>query len=424
MRVAILNQFYAPDLSPTAHLAASLATHRVARGDEVTVVAGAGDYTGRGPDRGGRTAARRRGRRGRGDGGPRVLRVWNPGLGRVRVAARLLDYLAFSAGALARVLALPRQDVVVVMTTPPFLVVAAVAHKLLRGRGRPCGVVLWSMDCYPDAAERYGTIRPGGLASRSLRALNRWSYRHLDDVVCLDDAMVDLLRSQYAPAAGDSPRFTVIPNWEPLSLFPPTSGAPPAWAGYTADPLLTDRFVVLYQGNLGYGHPYATVLGAAARLEADGDAVGWLFMGGGARWDALGAEARAAGLRHLVRHGYLPKAEITEVLAGAGASLIILDAHALGVMSPSKLHSSLATGRPILYVGPQGSNVDDAIERFGCGVSLREGDVDGLVAAVRRLRDDPGWAADVSARARTAFETAYCDATTLPAFDAIIERRP
>ncbi|MBA2496932.1 MAG: glycosyltransferase family 4 protein [Acidimicrobiia bacterium] len=421
MRVAILNQFYAPDLSPTAHLAASLATHRAARGDEVTVVAGAGDYTGRGADGGGR---RRWARGGNGGGGPRVLRVWNPGLGRVRVAARLLDYLAFSAGALARVLPLPRQDVLVVMTTPPFLVVAAVAHKLLRGKGRRCRVVLWSMDCYPDAAERYGTIRPGGLASRSLRALNRWTYRHLDDVVCLDGAMVELLRSQYAPAGDDSPRFTVIPNWEPLSLFPPTSGAPPVWAGYTTDPVLADRFVVLYQGNLGYGHPYATVLGAAARLEADGDAVGWLFMGGGARWDAFGAEARAAGLRHLVRHGYLPKAEITEVLAGAGASLIILDDNALGVMSPSKLHSSLATGRPILYVGPRGSNVDDAIERFDCGVSLREGDVDGLVTAVRRLRDDPGWAADVRARARTAFETAYCDAATLPAFDELIDHRP
>ena len=45
----------------------------------------------------------------------------------------------------------------------------------------------------------------------------------------------------------------------------------------------------------------------------------------------------------------------------------------LGVMSPSKLHSNLAMGLPILYVGPEGGNVDEAIRRFGCGVSLRPG---------------------------------------------------
>ena len=32
-------------------------------------------------------------------------------------------------------------------------------------------------------------------------------------------------------------------------------------------------------------------------------------------------------------------------------------------MSPSKLHANLAAGLPVLYVGPEGSNVDEAIKR-------------------------------------------------------------
>ena len=44
MRITILNQFYPPDLAPTAHLAASLAAHRAAKGDEVTVITGSGSY--------------------------------------------------------------------------------------------------------------------------------------------------------------------------------------------------------------------------------------------------------------------------------------------------------------------------------------------------------------------------------------------
>ena len=77
-------------------------------------------------------------------------------------------------------------------------------------------------------------------------------------------------------------------------------------------------------------------------------------------------------------------------MAGADLALITLHDRSLGVMSPSKLHANLAAGLPVLYVGPEGSNVDDAITRYAAGRSLREGDVDGVVQAVRELRTDAG----------------------------------
>ncbi len=46
MRITIVNLFYPPDLAPSAHFAASLADHRAALGDEVTVVCGTGSYLG------------------------------------------------------------------------------------------------------------------------------------------------------------------------------------------------------------------------------------------------------------------------------------------------------------------------------------------------------------------------------------------
>ena len=49
MRVTIVNLFSPPDLAPSAHLAASLAEHRAALGDDVTVVCGTGAYLGGNP---------------------------------------------------------------------------------------------------------------------------------------------------------------------------------------------------------------------------------------------------------------------------------------------------------------------------------------------------------------------------------------
>jgi glycosyltransferase involved in cell wall biosynthesis len=396
-RLLLLNQFYAPDISPTAQLAASLAEHRASLGDEVTIVTGRAGYAAREVTDHETPSA------------VRVIRLPMPGLGRDRTLGRLVDYLVFAALASIRVALMPRQDVVVSMTTPPFIVVAGVIHKLLHPGSR---LVLWSMDCYPDAAERFGTIRPGSRVSRVLRALQQWVFRRLDHVVALDDAMAALLTSQYAPVTG-GPGVAVIPNWERAELFP---DVPPeaSWAGYE-DPELRERFVVLYLGNAGIGHQFDTVLEAARRLTED---VVFLFIGGGIKFSDLAA-ARSRGVTNVVLRRYVPKPETRAVMAGAGAALIVLDDAALGVMSPSKLHGYLAARLPVVYVGPEGSNVDDALARYECGARVRHGDVDGLIAAVQALRDE-AWRNELGERGRKAFDDAYCDIRALPRFDEIL----
>ena len=399
MRLTLVNQFYAPDISPTAQLAASLAEHRAARGDHVTIVTGRAGYL---EDVAPTGVVRT---------GPelQIRRVWTPDLGKSSRARRLLGYVTFFAGAVPRLLALPRQDVIVAMTTPPFVVLTAVLHRLLHRRTR---IVLWSMDCYPDAAERFGEIRSGGQLATLLRRINRWLFRHVDVVVGLDRAMTELLRTQYA-ASEDRPRFEVIPNWERLDRY----GADPveAWKGYEQLPV-GGRTVVLYLGNTGIGHGFGTVLDAAGRLT---DEALFLFVGGGARWAELEEEVTASQLSNVVLRGYVPKDDTPAVMAGADLALITLDDRSLGVMSPSKLHGNLAAGLPVVYVGPEGSNVDEAIRRHDVGRSLRHGDVKGLVQAIRDLAHDDG----ARQRARQAFEDHYSDAAALPAFDRVVEDR-
>lgn len=398
MRLTLVNQFYAPDISPTAQLAASLAEHRAELGDEVTVITGrAGYLEGLAPAEPGPRAT-----------SLRVRRAWTPHLGKSSLWRRLLGYLTFLVGATARLLVQPAQDVIISMTTPPFLVTSAVLHKLLHRRTR---VVLWSMDCYPDTAERFGELRPGGLMSRVQRGVNRWAFRHLDHVVGLDGAMVELLRSQYA-AAPDHPPFTVIPNWERLSQYPPPSDTPP-WP--ELDRLNPEhRPVLLYLGNAGVGHRFDAVLDAADKLR---DEVVFLFVGGGVRTTEISTAVAARNLSNVVMHGYVPKDVTPAVMVGADAALITLDDRSLGVMSPSKLHATLAAGLPVIYVGPEGSNVDEAISRYACGTSVRQDDLDGLIAAVRAVGRDPS----ARSRSRETFERHYSDAATLPRWDAVLD---
>jgi glycosyltransferase involved in cell wall biosynthesis len=147
----------------------------------------------------------------------------------------------------------------------------------------------------------------------------------------------------------------------------------------------------------------------------------FLFVGGGARFAELAREAGRRSLDNIVFRDYVPKQVTPGVLAGADCAFISLDDRSLGIMSPCKMNGSLAMSMPIVYAGPAGTNVDEAITGYGCGFSLRQGDVDGLSDAIRRLRNDPALAADMSEKARLAFDDDHSDRRALPRFDAVID---
>lgn len=404
MRITIVNLYYPPDVSPTARLAASLAEHRADLGDEVTVVSSTARYAG--------------GAEGWASEDDRVTvhRVRAPRRPATSLARRAFHYVTFYAGAARRLWRLPRQDVIVCMTTPPMIAATAVAHRWRHRRDGGCKLILWNMDCYPEILEVAGLISRSGAAARLCHRVNRWLFRRLDHVVCLDDAMQHRLRSRHG-AGRRSPSFSVVPNWEPLARFPDPARVEPWQARARLD--LGDRFVVLHQGNAGYGHEFDTLIDAAQALRNEN--VVFLFTGGGVHHRRIEHAAAQRGLENLRFHPYVPDAELPAALAVADVGLITLADDAAGVMSPSKLHAYLAAALPVIYLGPAGSNVDAAIERFACGVRLAGHDGAEVADVVRRFMTKRRWHAAMKRRARHAFEEAYCDEKTLPRFDAVLD---
>ncbi|MEK6248600.1 MAG: hypothetical protein N2C12_10505, partial [Planctomycetales bacterium] len=224
MRITIINQFYPPDISPTGKLAASLANHRAALGDDVTIIAGHG-YVRQADSE--ETNSHKR---------VRLQRAWFPQLGKSTLLRRCIDYLVFIFTATCRVILLPRQDVVICLTTPPYIVCLGVLHKVCF---RQTKIILWNMDCYPEAAERAGVLRPGGKISSLLQVLNRWLNGWIDHVVCLDEAMRNLILRR---GNSDFSRHStsVIPNWETMTQYPSPIGE--------SLPAANHAFTILYSG--------------------------------------------------------------------------------------------------------------------------------------------------------------------------------
>ncbi|MCS6915521.1 MAG: glycosyltransferase family 4 protein [Myxococcales bacterium] len=405
MRILIINQYYYPDIAATAQLCADLAEDLVRRGHQVTVVAGTAAY--RIAHDGGQPLPSVHLRLRDEHRGVRIVRVPMPPLGGEGLAGRALGFVAFLAGALVRVLTEERPDVVMALSTPPLVAALGLVLQALRG----CRLVYWVQDVYPDLAIRLGVMRSDGAAARLLAALSQQICQRADLIVALDVAMAARLRSHGAPPE----RIHVVDNWcDATEVVPQAPEDNPLRRSLG----LGATFTVGYAGNLGRGHDFTTVLSALLRL--DQEPIEWLFIGDGPQRAWVQEQARGLSRVH-----FLPpqaRCRLRDVLTAGDVGLVTLEAGLDGLLVPSKLYGLLAAGRPVLYVGPPAGRVAELLREEEIGESVRNGDVAGLIAAVRRLGANPTLRARMGQRARALFEQAFTRELATARHAALLER--
>jgi colanic acid biosynthesis glycosyl transferase WcaI len=144
------------------------------------------------------------------------------------------------------------------------------------------------------------------------------------------------------------------------------------------------RFVLLHAGNIGFYGAWETLLAAAKELATDD--VGFVFVGEGARRDAL-AEA-AAGISNVKFLPFFPAGKIPSVLAAADAHLITVKRGLEGVVVPSKMYGILAAGKPIVAVAPKETDVASLGAKQGFGIATDPDRPHELVEKIRALAAD------------------------------------
>lgn len=350
MRIVFINQFFWPDAAATGQFLEDLVRHLSADGHDLTVICSANRYATASPETPPPHA--------------RILRVRGVPFAR-SVLGRALSYACFYWGSVWRALRMPRQDVVVTMTTPPMLSVIGMLLQTLRGTRH----FIWEMDLFPDALVSLGAMREGSLAERAMGWLIDLSRRRSDRVIALGPCMRERLLRRGIPAD----RIRVAGNWADS-------------AEITAEPFAhREELEVLYSGNLGLSHDIATIAGAIEQLNADAR-FRFRFAGGGARRPELERICRQKRLAQVTFVPYARRGGLSASLAAADIGLVTVRDECVGTVVPSKVYGLLAAGRPILFIGPPSATAARLIEEHRCGWQVDCGDVQGLVLLLRDLQ--------------------------------------
>ena len=378
MHVCFFNRSYWPDLGATGQLLTELAEDLVrAHGWNVTVVAG---Y----PLRSNATLPSSEWRN-----GVHIVRAAGSTLDPKQFVGRATNYLTYFASAAFNGLRIRKPDVVVALTDPPIIGLAALASA--RKSGAP--FVFLCEDIFPEVATLLEDFHSGAV-NDALTQVNRFLVRKARRIIALGDTMK---RRLVEGKGADPAKVAVIHNWADCSAVAPGPRDNP----FARQHGLVDKFVALHAGNIGLSQELEIVLHAADQLRDRPDII-FVFVGDGAKKKDLQDIAQRRDLSNVLFLPYQPREAMDQSYATADVSLISLKRGLAGVIVPSKVYNVLASGRPCVAAVEQDCEVAEIIQRAGCGYVVGPGDASALRARVVELAANRDRAAAMGSRARDA----------------------
>jgi len=373
MRILLLNEYFPPDTSATAKMAAAV-VDELGKHHQVTVLCGRPSYD---PSERQPFYFWRRERR----GNVAVERVGSTTFARHRMQHRLCNYLSYVMLSVPRALFI-RTDVVLAMTDPPFEGIVGAFVAWLRRRPFVYNI----RDLYPEMAISGDIVRPARWLNVWER-MHRWALGRAVRVVVLGEDVEERIKTKRI----DPARIVVVRDGAVKPTMAPAVDHPLTRVVRSGYP-----FVVLHAGNLGFYGAWDTIVKAAQELNGDG--IGFVFVGDGAMKPQI--EASANGCKAIRFLPFRPANEVPYVLAAGDLHLLTIRRGLEGVVVPSKLYPILAAGRPVLALASEESDAARIIRRGGCGVIADPDDPTSVVSLVRELSHNPQQVAAMGNRAR------------------------
>lgn len=403
MRVLICSMNYAPELTGVGKFSGELGSWLVDRGHEVLVVAAPPYYPKWRVDAPYSQMQYQKER----VSGATVWRcpVWVPrrprGLTRV---AHLLSFGISSSVVLIGAAAWRPKVIITIEPTVATAPAALIASKL-------SGAKLWLhvQDLELEVAASLGLLRVKVL-QRALKAAHTAFLNAVDGLSTISERMRSRLSEEVRPGR----LVEVFPNWvctatikplESVSTYRNALGIP---SGTT---------VLMYSGNFGEKQGVEVLVGLARYLKSRADVV-FVFAGAGVQYDAMRVSASDVSNIHWLK--LQPVEQLREFLGLADIHLLPQRAEAELFVMPSKLSGMLASGRPVIAMASDQSDVRHALGDAGVVVNPR--DFNALSDAVVRLVEDRELREEMGRRAWNRANELFRKEKVLGAWEQCLER--
>ena len=315
--------------------------------------------------------------------GVKVHRCWSYVPSRVSALRRMIHEGSFVLLSLFRVLLLKQPSVFVVVSPPLLLGIAAWIASVLKR----APFMFHVQDLQPDAAVGLGMLREGWL-TRMLYRIEGFAYAKAARVSGISEGMLTMFRKKGVMGK----KLILFPNGVRL---PAELSCPGLFR--SRNQISEGTFLAVYSGNLGIKQGLDVLIDAANELrirevnESEGGnapkRILIVIAGDGARRAVLAERIANLGIKNVLLLPLQSETAYREMLSDADCSLITQQSGTGSFFFPSKLLSALASGKPVLTVADEDSELAKAVLMGGFGMNVLPGRPDLLSNALLKLAE-------------------------------------
>ncbi len=398
-RLWVISELYYPEETSTGYYLTRIAEGLTNKFD-VKAVSGQPNYLAKG------TVAPKREVR----NGVEIFRVAGTTLNKNIIAFRLLNMITLGLSVfITSIRKFAHGDRVLVVTNPPTMPFVVAIASLFRG----ASYTLLIHDNYPEILVAAGKLKPQSFLATSMAYLNRWLYKHAAKIIVVGRDMEELVQKK---TFGLDVPIAVVPNWAELETVSPAARSDNR---LLHELKLSEKFVVLYAGNMGPPNDIESVVAAAENLRDD-SRFHFVFLGAGVKKGWLERQVKDRELTNITILDPKPRTEQPVFLNACDLSLVSLVDKMLGVSMPSRTYNILAAGKPVLAIADEASEVARVVREEDVGWIVPPGSPDKLLEAINDAYSRRAELDEMGMRARKAAEQKYSLGTAIEKYRAAI----
>lgn len=229
-----------------------------------------------------------------------------------------------------------KNDKVLMVTNPaPMILLMAILKKKI---GFEFNILVH--DVFPENTKPAGIKLP---MYGFIKHIFDVAYSKADQLIALGRDMANVLEHKVINN-DNRPKVIIIENWADIDEIKP-------------QPFPEGKIVMEYAGNIG------RVQGLDRVMDRLPDDIEFHLYGTGAMEKTLKSRKQ----KNVFFHGPYFRSQQNDVLAACHISLVTLQDGMYGLGVPSKTYNILASGRPVLFLGPVNSEIDMLVKENGIG---------------------------------------------------------
>lgn len=257
-----------------------------------------------------------------------VFRANGADLDKNTTKGKALSFLLMSKRMISLVKQHVRKDDKVLMVTNPAPLVVLMS-RLKKRVGFELNILVH--DVFPENTKPAGLKLP---LYGMIKHVFDNAYSRADQLIALGRDMKEVLEKKVLNSSENIPKITIIENWADIN-------------GIKPQPMPQGKIVLEYAGNIG------RVQGLDKVIEQLPESVDFHIYGTGSMEETL----KKMNHPRVFFHGPYFRSQQNEVLAACHIALVKLQEGMYGLGVPSKTYNILASGRPVLFFGPQNSEI-------------------------------------------------------------------